>query len=209
MRNRIRELRKARGLTMAELGDAAGTEAPTINKLEKGQMRLTDVWMQRIAKALGVQVAELITEAPPPEAIFVRGRVQAGAWAESLEWDADERYPVWVPIPEKWRAFNKFGLEVRGPSMNRRYPEGTILVCVSVIEADVEPQQGHRYIVERIDSAGQHEMTVKELKFDDDGKAWLWPDSDHPEHQAPIAADGGDGDSIEIRGIVITSVQPE
>lgn len=178
-------------------------------KYNIAKTKLTTEWMDRLAKALNCRTIELISESPPPEPIHVRGRVQAGAWTESLEWDRADWYPVWVPIPEAWRAFEKFAVEVAGPSMNRRYPEGTVLICVPIIAADIEPAEGQRYIVERSDLAGLHEMTVKELKFDRQGRPWLWPDSDDPEFQEPLAADGNDGDAIEIRAIVITSVQPE
>ncbi len=189
--------------------DIEHIEPATISKIENGKMRLSDPWIEKIANALDVGLADLFVEAPPPEPIYVRGRVQAGTWAESLEWDEADRYPVWVPIPDAWKPFPKYGLEVRGPSMNRRYPEGTILICVGILDADIEPEEGHRYIVERQDTAGLHEMTVKELRFDKQERPWLWPDSDDPDFQQPIAAEGEDGGSVEIRAIVITSVQPE
>lgn len=208
MENRIRQIRKAKKLTMAQLGVLAGTEASTINKLEKGQIKLSTEWMSRLAKCLDVQPTELISESPPPEPIYVRGKVQAGSWSEALEWDQSRRYPVWVPIPNQWKPLPKFGLEVHGPSMNRKYPEGTVLVCVGILDADIEPKEGQRYIVQR-ESHGEFEMTVKELKLDQQGRPWLWPDSDDPEHQQPLAANGDDGDTVQILAIVITSVQPE
>ena len=209
MRNRIKHLRKAKGWTQSDLAEAVGVHFTTINKYETGVTELNAAKMEVIAEALGVQVGEIFAESPPPEPIHVRGRVQAGAWAESLEWDDGDRYPVWVPIPDQWRPFAKFGVEVHGPSMNRRYPEGTVLICVPIIEADIEPKEGQRYIVERTDTSGFHEMTVKELRFDRDGRPWLWPDSDDPKFQEPLAADGENGDEVQIRAIVITSVQPE
>lgn len=208
MPNRIKELRVARGLTQSKLADQAGTSNQMIGLLEKGERQLTQDWMIRLSAVLNVQPAELIAEAPPPEPIYVRGKVQAGTWSEALEWEQNRRYPVWVPIPGHWKPLPKYGLEVHGPSMNRRYPEGTILVCVGILDADIEPKEGQRYIVQR-ESAGEFEMTVKELKIDKDGRPWLWPDSDDPEHQNPLAANGDDGDTIQILAIVITSVQPE
>lgn len=66
MENRIRELRALRGLTMAQLAEAAGTDASTINKLEKGKTKLADHWKRRIAPALDVQPFELMPDAPLP-----------------------------------------------------------------------------------------------------------------------------------------------
>lgn len=206
--NRIAEIRKLRKMTMAQLGAAVGTEATTINKLEKGQIRLSVDWLEKIAAALKVSVAELISQAPPPEPIEVRGKVQAGNWTDAIEWEHAMRYPVWVPVPDQWKSNGVFGLEVHGPSMNRRYPEGTILLCVPFVPADIEPRESQRYIVQR-ERAGEYEMTVKELRFDKAGKPWLWPDSDDPDHQQPLAVQGDDGDTIEIVALVIASFQPE
>lgn len=208
MNNRIKELRKARGWTQQQLGERLGVHLSTINKYETGITDLNTAKLEQIADIFGVPVNELISEAPPPDPIYVRGRVQAGSWSEALEWDQSRRYAVWVPIPAQWKPLPKFGLEVHGPSMNRRYPEGTVLVCVGILDADIEPKEGQRYIVQR-ESHGEFEMTVKELKLDEEGRPWLWPESDHPEHQVPLAANGDDGDTVQILAIVITSVQPE
>lgn len=62
MANRLRELRKAQGLTMEALAARANTTASQINKLEKGDRRLTDEWMHRLAGALGCNAADLIIE---------------------------------------------------------------------------------------------------------------------------------------------------
>jgi transcriptional regulator with XRE-family HTH domain len=66
--NRIEALRLARGWSMAEL--AARCDPPTldstINKLEKGQRKLTDEWKRRIAGAFGVTPYELTLDAPAP-----------------------------------------------------------------------------------------------------------------------------------------------
>ncbi len=45
---------------MAELGEKVGAQASTINKLEKGRMRLTQDWMMRLSSALGIPVVDLL-----------------------------------------------------------------------------------------------------------------------------------------------------
>ncbi len=62
MANRLRELRKAQGLTMEALAGRTNTTASQINKLEKGDRRLTDEWMHRLAQALDCNAADLIIE---------------------------------------------------------------------------------------------------------------------------------------------------
>lgn len=62
MINRIREIRKARGLTLAELGEACDppTTAQTIGRLETGMRNLSTRWMDRIGAALGVDPQVLV-----------------------------------------------------------------------------------------------------------------------------------------------------
>lgn len=60
MKNRIKEFRTEQSLTMQALAERVGTTASQINKLEKGERRLTADWMYRIADALSI----------PPTALF-------------------------------------------------------------------------------------------------------------------------------------------
>ncbi len=60
--NRIRDLRKAKGLTLADLAVACDppTTAQTIGRLETGMRSLSLTWMNRIAAALNVDPANLM-----------------------------------------------------------------------------------------------------------------------------------------------------
>ncbi|MDD5585610.1 MAG: S24 family peptidase [Alphaproteobacteria bacterium] len=58
--NPIRTLRLARGLSLQQLAEAAGTSKSQIDKLEKGVRRLTVDWMVRLAKPLGCDPRDLI-----------------------------------------------------------------------------------------------------------------------------------------------------
>ncbi|BDI60731.1 helix-turn-helix domain-containing protein [Qipengyuania nanhaisediminis] len=62
MINRIREIRKAKGLTLAQLAEACSppTTAQTIGRLETGMRNLSTKWMDRIAAALGVDPQVLV-----------------------------------------------------------------------------------------------------------------------------------------------------
>ncbi|MEO9625891.1 MAG: helix-turn-helix transcriptional regulator [Qipengyuania citrea] len=61
--NRIRELRKARGLTLAQLAQAVGMTTGHVQKLEVGERELTLPVMERVAGALEVAVADLLPPA--------------------------------------------------------------------------------------------------------------------------------------------------
>ena len=62
MINRIREIRKAKGLTLADLAAACepSTTAQTIGRLETGMRTLSVKWMDRIGAALGVDPQSLV-----------------------------------------------------------------------------------------------------------------------------------------------------
>ena len=63
MITRIREVRKAKGMTLHEVAMACSpaTTAQTIGRLETGMRTVSVGWLNRIAKALGVDAATLVT----------------------------------------------------------------------------------------------------------------------------------------------------
>ena len=58
----IREVRRAKGMTLAEVGAACvpPTTAQTIGRLETGTRTVSVGWLNRIAKALGVEAGDLV-----------------------------------------------------------------------------------------------------------------------------------------------------
>lgn len=62
MINRIRDIRKAKGMTLAQLAKACDppTTAQTIGRLETGMRNLSLKWMERIGTALGVDPESLV-----------------------------------------------------------------------------------------------------------------------------------------------------
>ena len=69
MRNRIRELRKAQNLTLADVAALCTppTTSVTIGRLETGTRQLTTGWMARIARALAVEPTQLLHAEGDPE----------------------------------------------------------------------------------------------------------------------------------------------
>lgn len=63
MITRIRQVRKAKGLTLHEVAAACvpPTTAQTIGRLETGMRTVSVGWLNRIAGALGVEAADLVT----------------------------------------------------------------------------------------------------------------------------------------------------
>ena len=59
---KIKDIRKQKGLTMRELASIAGTSQQQIDRLEKGQRRMTIEWLEKISNALGHNPHNLLAE---------------------------------------------------------------------------------------------------------------------------------------------------
>lgn len=80
MINRIRDIRKSKGLTLAELAEACSppTTPQTIGRLETGMRSLSLKWMERIAAALEVDPEMLVRSEDSPAPMVVATLRAAG-----------------------------------------------------------------------------------------------------------------------------------
>lgn len=62
---RVRQARKARGMTIEALAEAAETSYQFLSQVEKGEQTMTAIKFGRLAKALGVSSDYLLFGAPP------------------------------------------------------------------------------------------------------------------------------------------------
>jgi len=87
--NRIREIRQAKGLTLAELAAACDppTTAQTVGRIETGMRTLSTKWMDRIGTALGVDPQSLVRseEQARPQVIAELGLGDVAAIASPRE----------------------------------------------------------------------------------------------------------------------------
>lgn len=209
MSNLLKKLRKQKGLTQQQVADQLGLALPNYNNLENGRTELTVTRINKLAEILDCEPVDFLVERMPTRQVDVVAFVQAGQWAESNELEVEDQYSVAVPHDAEFSQYRLTGAEVRGPSMNLRYPEGTILVITNAIETREDIQPGKRYVVERHRADGMHEYTVKTLHRDEDGHFWLVPESNDPRHQQPIKVNGDLGDTIRILGRVVYAVSRE
>ncbi|RVT99074.1 helix-turn-helix transcriptional regulator [Rhodovarius crocodyli] len=155
--------------------------------------------LARLARVLGVTPAFLLeaNEAAVPQPMLqprfamrqiqVKGEVQAGIWREALEWPTSEWSGITVPMDNDFPGVEKFGLLVRGESMNKLYPDGTIVVVVRFADIGRPPHPGERVVVLRRQPGGSaFEATLKEYERDTRGRHLLWPRSTEPEFQTPF-----------------------
>lgn len=94
MINRIRDIRKQKGMTLAEVAEACDppTTAQTIGRLETGMRNLSLVWMNRIAAALEVE-PELLVKGEEAEPTMVVARL-TDKGAEALPAPRDAILPT-------------------------------------------------------------------------------------------------------------------
>ena len=90
MINRIRDVRKQKGMTLAEVAAACSppTTAQTIGRLETGLRNLSLVWMNRIAAALDVEPELLVKGEAARQTQVVARLTEAGADALASPRDA-------------------------------------------------------------------------------------------------------------------------
>lgn len=169
--NRIREIRKARGLSQEELALRLGddTSTSTISRIEAGRINLTQAWLEKLGAALNVNPLELIADAASQVRLVpVIGYVAAGQWAEAIE-EPDS----WHPVPGDVGGPKAFALKPKGDSMDNVASEGEIIV---VDPDQLELIDGKAYIV----TNAEGEATFKRYRAD---PPRLEPDSSNPEHK--------------------------
>ena len=125
MKNRIRELRKSKGLTLEQLADSVGTISAQIQKLEVADRRLTQDWMNRIATALNCRPEDLISDSKPKQ-IPVVGDVGAGM-VYAIDDHAQGAALDYVDAPLGITKKELVAVRVRGDSMRPMLHDGWLL----------------------------------------------------------------------------------
>jgi len=205
----IRALRKSRGWNQTQLAEAIGVTQPSVSRWEDGG---------EIELEHRMELAQLDKSRPPREWVgfdwphekpfgdeaWVIGAVQAGNWVEAIEWPPEERFRLDFPEIRAYRQFtSKKAFKVEGPSMNRRFPPGSFLIVVPFIALDRDPKHGEYVICQRRRKDGLWEATCKQFRVVD-GEKYLWPESDHPDHQTPLGtAETPDIEEMQVTGLVI------
>ena len=117
-KNRIKELRVARGWSQEDLAQAAGTTNQQIGRLEKSARSLTVEWMERLAAPLGVQPQDLIYV---PSEVPVTGFLEAGGRVRFLANDEPRVFaPIAPGVSMKTIAIQILSSSL-GPTFNRWY----------------------------------------------------------------------------------------
>ncbi|MCQ8240558.1 helix-turn-helix domain-containing protein [Rhizosaccharibacter radicis] len=174
-----------------------------------------------LLEAAAASVAEQEDDTPSLQpvqvrTVYVKGEVQAGVWREAVEWEPSDWSPIYLPDDHRYPGVERFGLLVRGTSMDRLYPAGSVVVVVRFEDIGRSPKPGERVVVIRRSATHDHfEATVKVFEIDEARRVILWPKSSDPEHQTPIVlppmtadeeGNGLDGDHAAVPDIVISGL---
>lgn len=154
----IRRIRKAHNLSQEDFGKIAGVSSMAVSQWENNRAVPRMGAVQRIADYFNISKGEVIDEEsdvakypPPPNAIPVRGTsamvpvrvlgsTHAGERMDELESDYDVEFPEGVVE----RHPGCFALKVEGDCMDRRYPNG----CMVLVDPAMEPRNGHAVVAE-------------------------------------------------------------
>lgn len=223
LQDRLRELHQHRK-SQRGLAQALGLAPARVSEIIQGTRRLQVEELDRVATylewprarveayyAAGGELVANSLDAGQIGSLMVVGVVQAGVWREALEWAPEDWRPAPIAPDSRFPRQRQFGLEVRGPSMNEEYPEGSVVICVRLFELGRDPVHGEHVICQRRSSEGV-ETTIKELRRGDDGSFWLWPRSSDPNFQAPWhlapPRQDDDNDDVRIVALVVGSYKP-
>lgn len=215
---KIRVLRKRKGLKQEELAEIVGVTQATVSRWELGQqfpeyphLIALSRWAEEdfVEFSFGEehQFKNYNTNVP------VIGAVQAGHWVESIEWAPSDRFDLSIPDDPRYPELRRTGFVVRGASMNKVFAPGSIVICVNLIQIDRNPVSGEYVLVRRRDPNGLYEATIKEYEVDAANVPSLWPRSTDPEFSSALRitppAEADENDDIQVTGVVVSSVRLE
>lgn len=137
------------------------------------------------------------------------GVVRAGIWSEPESLNSQLSVPRDRLLD--WEG-DLYALRVEGPSVNRLFPDGSVVFCAPYNEARTTPRS--RDLVHAVLRRGQlEEWTIKILNRRENGVIELWPLSTDPRYQEPFRFDPKDEENetrLELKGLVLKGhVEPD
>ena len=209
---RLRRERQSQRISVRELARRIGSDPNTVSRLETGKRRMSVEWLSTLSDALGLRASELLETARPEEHVVVRAAACANSWLEDCWYGADKRYAVQVPADPRYPGVERFALDVLCPSMNLRYPEGSLLMCAPLHAVEDGVEIGKRYLIETRrtrDGVEESELTVKTLIMDSDNRLCFVSESSDPDFQLSVPVFGASESKIQPIALVIGSVRSE
>lgn len=218
---RIRQAREGARKSQENIADHFGITREAVSQWESGHTRPRTHRLVALARFLGTTLEWLMTESgemPVADVatvlptshnrIFVVGEVQAGVWREAMEESPDVRHYIETPEDPRYPGVRRFALRVKGQSMGDVFPDGSVIICVKLMDIGRQPLDGEYVIVQRVRPDGLTEATVKQYVLKD-GEVYLWPRSQQPDYQQPLKlTPDGENEEILITAIAIRVDRP-
>lgn len=163
--SRLRELRRAAGLSQKDLADRLFVNQTAVSQWERGVTTPNRTTLQQLCEMFNVPSDELlgIQTKPHPRGVKipVLGKVQAGIPMEAIEYILD-----YEEISEDLAATGEFfALQIRGQSMEPRFTEGDVVIVRQ--QQTIETGEIAVVLVDGDDA------TIKKIKKMDDGIALI------------------------------------
>lgn len=190
----IADARLKKGWSQKDLAEKIGSSQQQIARYESGTEVRANVLIQ-LSQALDCTIAELLGIGPSvaikaescksyPLPVF--GRIAAGTPSEALtQSDATHETPAYLVSDHS----NAFWLRISGNSMNRLFPDGSLVL----IDPDEEVRNGDVGVV----FVNGDDATIKRVYFEL-GSIRLHPESYDPEY-ADRVIDGSNPDAPDVR----------
>jgi SOS-response transcriptional repressor LexA len=202
---KIREIRLARNMKLAEVENLAGIANGNLSRIERGEQWISEEKLDSLADALGVVVADFFSDEPKPgtlatfhklRAIPVISTTQASALAKpGMAYTPDAGSDVvYINYEISARAF---ALKLEDESMLPEFRAGDVVI----IDPDLTPKPGD-FVVAK---CGRQEATFKKYRpreLDDSGEMIfeLSPlNSDYPSLRSDVQKLGVIGVMVEQR----------
>ena len=169
--NKLREIRKERGLTLERACEVLPNITPgQLSRIERDYRNTTARRLEELAEGYGVTLSEVLG--------FDQAKVPVIGIAEAENWQTSHdlsKILKTVPRPPHTKHYKAKAIELKGDNLNQIFQSGTILFYVEAEEWAEKGQpieDGNFAIVERKSFTGHTELSARQIKLSDDGELW-------------------------------------
>ena len=210
---RILQARMAKKFSQEKLGKILRVSRNAVCQWEADATDPTPERLRELAVALELDYEWLATgrtRVLVSKGLPLIGEIAPGVWIEARNTAGNgggmdmERVPV-APVPE-YPPEAQYALRVKGNSVNKVAPPGTIIIVVDIERAGITPRAGDLVFVER-HKGSLVENTIRRIQRSAKGLE-LASESDDPAHQKTLKIGPQNGSDTVIRGLVIYTVSP-
>lgn len=132
---------------MQQLAEMIGTSKSQISKLESGERRLTQHWMERLATALNCSAADFLPDTDTElQHLNINGDINTMLGGEITERQPEDCYRISFRPPEEFKGFQFIGLRIEGDE-HTEFKDGTELIFLQP-DTETELKSGKYVLVE-------------------------------------------------------------